>query len=1323
MGTSKDHHDPGETLSAESRADESEAPSGHDSAPSIPFVLGEKSSLARIGFDGGITLGHSLDPRHPKPTVQNEPGNSASAANALTKHPVEQALSSATGNDKYVVSEEIARGGMGVVVRAVDRDARREVAMKLMRDDPSTRERKRFIEEAQVLGQLEHPNIVPMHDLGVDANGRLFFTMKLVRGKSLAAVLNEIRRNPDLENAEQSLPVLLNAYLNVCNAVAFANSKGVVHRDLKPANIMLGNFGEVLVMDWGLAKVGVIRRKSIRRGTGIRAMLRVVRGIRGDPTKNSAAADAASALSPNDIPGGRPNESPADIPVNEHSPSPVSSQEKNESSSATKPALSEGPVLIPGSLPRTDVTLEGTVSGTPAYMPPEQARGETSKIDERSDVYSMGAILYEILTLSAPVEGKTLKEVLTNSVQGRIVTPEQRAPRRIIPKELSAIAMMALSTDADDRYQSIEALRKDVDLFIQGHAVSAKPDTFAESVVKLVRRNKAASVVIAAAAVLLLVVLGISFYVNVKEKNFAQEGWNKVELETKLKDENYQKAIRATQDAEHARDSAEQAAKAALKAHRDAEYEAYAAKIALAAAKIDANAFSNVEELLDSCPRHLRNWEWGRLKYLCPRELITLTGLSIDKCAALFSPDGKEILTGGTTLWDANTGKERISFHSNRTRGAAASVNSAVFSPDGKRVLFAGNDSTATLWDTQTGIVKSILKGHSAPVWNVVFSFDGTRVLTVAGDKTARLWDAESGSQITSFAIQTLTYDEAMKRQHAIFSPDGKRILTISHDPSAKPAEAISARLWDSVSGAELRTLGNKSARLELIAYPGNKHVLTGNSERITAWDPESGNEILSSLPGATGMRLLDSSTTVRLSADGSRALTLYWDDVTHTPNIHVWDTTRVSLLGTLVSSAGIGSAGFSPDGALILTRGLDGTASIWNVETREQMSTVAWHSSMHHVVFSPEGSRVLTSSSDGTARVWNAYAGKSAWKYDSPTVAFAPDGPRVLVSHEGANPGFSVLNAATGHEIAAWSGAEAKHVLKYWLTPDGKRVVAESIEGRDLLLWEAGTGKRIIDAAGQAETEGRKQSLKLIAFAPDSQRVLLSRGNKALLRDLSSGKDLYTFDGTVKTAIFSPDCKLLATSSSPGSGKASEEKTRIWDLSSGKELAVIHGGGEKFCFSPDSKRLLCANGNTLTLCEARSGKTIRVLKHSSDEAEIICAEFSADGKQIAAGGNDHVAAIWDTESGIKIAALKGHAEIIQSICFSPDGTRVLTGSWDQTAKVWDARGGRELLTIKGRPGPGPVPLYRFSPDGKEIVLTSYATDMMMFWPTTDWNK
>ncbi|MHC5040110.1 MAG: serine/threonine-protein kinase, partial [Planctomycetota bacterium] len=164
-------------------------------------------------------------------------------------------LAGPTSADRYGILGEIARGGMGAIVKLVDNDIRRPVAMKVILGGDVKERVERFVEEAQVTGQLEHPNIVPVHELGLDPDGKVYFTMKLVKGESLDAIIDAIADKDPEVLRKYPLSHLLQIFLKVCDAIAFAHSKGVIHRDLKPENVMVGRFGEVLVMDWGLSKV------------------------------------------------------------------------------------------------------------------------------------------------------------------------------------------------------------------------------------------------------------------------------------------------------------------------------------------------------------------------------------------------------------------------------------------------------------------------------------------------------------------------------------------------------------------------------------------------------------------------------------------------------------------------------------------------------------------------------------------------------------------------------------------------------------------------------------------------------------------------------------------------------------------------------------------------------------------------------------------------------------------------------------------------------------------------------------------------------------
>src|SRR5262245_42353545 len=433
-------------------------------------IDGPRSSLAQAGLNVGVTLAVP-------PTQDTEGSWHRPALAALLGQ-------GAPGGQRYLLEGEVGRGGMGAVLRAVDCDIRREVAVKYLLDQGDPGKQVRFVEEAQITGQLDHPNIVPIHELGVDAQKRLFFSMKMVRGRSLAQVLESLRHDPKGAGKQYTLARLLSIFVNVCNALAYAHSRGVIHRDLKPANVMVGDYGEVYVMDWGLAKV---LGPAVPTAT-------LVNGPIG-PAAALPVADGAS--------GSRPE------------------------------------TVMTNRTPNVALTQEGSVLGTPVYMPPEQAEGRIADVGRRSDVYSLGAILYELLTLQPPVERTGgYPEVLTRVITGEILPPEKRAPKRHVPKELSAVVMKALAKERAQRYQSVEELRRDIERFQEGRSVSARDDTRWEAVVKFVKRNKGFSAGSAAALFVLAVVVWLFTAANYRARLRAEEARSQAEeVSTRLLEE------------------------------------------------------------------------------------------------------------------------------------------------------------------------------------------------------------------------------------------------------------------------------------------------------------------------------------------------------------------------------------------------------------------------------------------------------------------------------------------------------------------------------------------------------------------------------------------------------------------------------------------------------------------------------------------------------------------------------------------------------------------------------------------------------------------
>jgi eukaryotic-like serine/threonine-protein kinase len=448
-----------------------------------------------------------------------------------------------TPGSSYRPGREIARGGMGAVLDARDNKLGRSVAMKVMlRRNASEEEQQRFLQEARVLGQLAHPNIVPVHDVGTDEQGRLFYTMKLVQGVTLHEVIGKLKAGDKDTLAKYPLNALLTVFQKVCDAVAFAHSRGVIHRDLKPQNIMVGEFGEVLVMDWGLAKIlpGSAAAEEAVKTPTLRGQLGQTGPTGTLPLNSPAAEDQATLVA------GQSAEADATLVAGSSAADDATIAVGTGNASARKLTFGSKD-LEPARPSSAFATLEGAVMGTPHFMSPEQAEGKIAELDGRSDIFSLGGILYALLTLRPPVEGDSLEEILSKVRSGTIAPPTAfnapssttqgkatatgavTEPRKIyplphcpdgkVPTALSAVTMKALTRDKTRRYQTVAEFTRDIVAYQGGFATSAENADALTLLRLFIHRHKALT---AAASLIVLLTIGFLFKVNA-EKRAAQE--------------------------------------------------------------------------------------------------------------------------------------------------------------------------------------------------------------------------------------------------------------------------------------------------------------------------------------------------------------------------------------------------------------------------------------------------------------------------------------------------------------------------------------------------------------------------------------------------------------------------------------------------------------------------------------------------------------------------------------------------------------------------------------------------------------------------------
>lgn len=654
----------------------------------------------------------------------------------------------------YRPGREIARGGMGAVLDARDPKLGRSVAMKVMlRRNATEEEKQRFLQEALVLGQLPHPNIVPIHDLGTDAQGRLFYTMKLVQGVTLHDIIGKLKARDAETLARYPLDSLLTIFQKVCDAVAFAHSQGIIHRDLKPQNIMVGEFGEVLVMDWGLAKIlpGTTAGAALARpapGTGPMGTLVLT------PTPAPGAPDAA--------------DTPTIASV------PDSAASAGASAAISAPLLfTDGPDTPVTHLTGSQLTLDGTVMGTPNYMAPEQAAGRTAELDERADVYALGGLLYALLALRPPVEGREVNEVLSRVRHGDLTPPARlqenstfpHLPDGRVPDALSAVAMQALALEPGERYRTVGALQADVRAYQSGFATTAERAGALTQIRLFIHRHRVLS---AAAAVIAL--LTVAFI-------------HRLARERDVAERNAELARQNAATAKSNEDTAKLKEREALQTAERLRRENTRANINLADAALLAGDLPGLVAALERCPEDLRDQPWG---YLDAKRNESLGNLRVPDfeqpivVAAVPGRPGEFVLVnlnGDIGFVASATGQLLRRFPTGARLAAQLS-----FSEDGRVLgVLSGNRRKVELFLAADGTRQGSVDFGGNPGTTFSLNRDATRLVAIlrTGQQAPRAFACQLFDTATSRPLWAKTPEGAFST--ALLHPEGTRVLLAGH--------------------------------------------------------------------------------------------------------------------------------------------------------------------------------------------------------------------------------------------------------------------------------------------------------------------------------------------------------------------------------------------------------------------------------------------------------------------------------------------------------------------------------------------------------------
>lgn len=1114
---------------------------------------------------------------------------------------------------EYITVRELARGGMGQVFDARDRKLDRNVAMKvLLKSDASEAERLRFYQEARVLGQLAHPNIVPVHDLGSDEEGQPFYTMKLVQGATLQEILERLKQGDPGMLAKYPLNNLLTVFQKICDAVAFAHSRGIIHRDLKPHNIMVGEFGEVLVMDWGLAKI-------LSSGPIAEAASELPRNTKSGPTGTMVMDDATLA------PGIGQNDSPAPLKFRE----------------------SEAEIL-PSS--GTQLTMEGAVMGTPHYMSPEQAEGRIADLDVRSDIFSLGGILFAILTLRPPVDGQTLEEILNkvrdanisapteyNAPRGSVLIkprtvdkeveaaqflPLHHCPEKTIPVALSAVAMKALARKTDQRYQKVSELAADIAAFQGGFATSAEEASTLTQIRLLIRRHKTL-----ATAASLMVLLSLGFMVKVLDserkatKNAAIATANEqTALENeKRAEENARTAATNALIARAEADRATAAEQVALN-EKEATRKALAkAQIALTEAAYHESDSLAMRAALRQVPEDLQDADYHYLAVRADTSLATLrTAINgyIMGSAPHPTRPGIFAVVGvdhRITILNARTGRHLFAFP---TGWKNIRVDYALaFSPDGS-LLAVGNRSRANI------AVFAVRNGRKLGEWRsptpetLEFTSKNNRLLVFPKINTSLDRAAERGRStvlvidpLTGKVIWSRTFDS--RRLRGTYDRSGERLVIASG--FGKPITLLAAE-----DGRELGTVtGMPDYILALDVTPDGQFGLFGNEQGRVRKVRLANGEVMYDL------RVSESRVrSITITPDGRRFATLAAQQDQSASRVQLWDTATGAPLDVLLGVEG-------PTYEICL-HPLSLELAVTGTETSK-----SWDLSQHPPTWKFPA---------GVAHPWGGFWGDDEW------MVYVADGDYPTLRHLPSDD-----NAGD-----VWTNRFVAQ--RFDLSQNGKRAIAGSRLGQHVLLERHG------DTIKELGVWDAPSSARFASLDPEGNRVWIG----SAILDATNGRKLVPINmgaGAVYTGDWVGSDHIVFD------GRQDVRNwVRLVDANTGRILngaATGHGRILDITSAPDGKTFAEVGHDKFVRIRDRDSLAL-VKEFRAHDAPIYAVEYHPTQPILATASADLSIRLWDLSNGALLEELRGPLAVPRSLAFSPSGKRLACVSLDRFVRVWE---------------------------------------------------